>query len=200
MFTKRAAIAVAAAAFMSSLPAQAYTVTSSAGPTSSTSGAITFDNFDDISNTAIATVSGGTSNGGSSPGYGNWLAADSNDTITVTFTTSPASYFGFLWGTPDTYNSVTPYQGATPLTKYIIPASLNQSQFFANFSAGSGEYFTSVVLASTGYSFEVDNFAAILSATPGATPLPGALPLFATGIASAGLLGWRRRRKAAVAA
>ena len=30
-----------------------------------------------------------------------------------------------------------------------------------------------------------------------ATPLPGALPLFATGLAALGLLGWRRKRKAA---
>jgi hypothetical protein len=28
------------------------------------------------------------------------------------------------------------------------------------------------------------------------TPLPAALPLFATGIGGLGLLGWRRRRKA----
>jgi hypothetical protein len=27
-------------------------------------------------------------------------------------------------------------------------------------------------------------------------PLPGALPLFATGLAGLGLLGWRRKRKA----
>ena len=28
------------------------------------------------------------------------------------------------------------------------------------------------------------------------TPLPAALPLFATGLAGLGLLGWRRKRKA----
>jgi len=32
--------------------------------------------------------------------------------------------------------------------------------------------------------------------TPVVTPLPGALPLFATGIGGLGLLGWRRKRKA----
>lgn len=30
-----------------------------------------------------------------------------------------------------------------------------------------------------------------------ATPIPAALPLFATGLGTLGLLGWRRRRKAA---
>jgi len=33
------------------------------------------------------------------------------------------------------------------------------------------------------------------TATPSATPLPAALPLFATGLGTLGLLGWRRKRK-----
>ena len=33
----------------------------------------------------------------------------------------------------------------------------------------------------------------------GETPLPAALPLFATGLGALGLLGWRRKRKAAAA-
>jgi hypothetical protein len=36
-------------------------------------------------------------------------------------------------------------------------------------------------------------------ATPGATPLPAALPLFATGLGALGLLDWRRKRKNAAA-
>jgi hypothetical protein len=34
----------------------------------------------------------------------------------------------------------------------------------------------------------------------GATPLPAALPLFATGLGAMGLFGWRRKRKNAAAA
>lgn len=34
----------------------------------------------------------------------------------------------------------------------------------------------------------------------GATPLPGALPLFASGLGALGLFGWRKRRKAKLAA
>ena len=41
-----------------------------------------------------------------------------------------------------------------------------------------------------------DVFAAAAPA-PGATPLPAALPLFASGLGALGLLGWRRKRKAA---
>jgi hypothetical protein len=33
-----------------------------------------------------------------------------------------------------------------------------------------------------------------------ATPLPAALPLFASGLGAMGLLGWRRKRKAAALA
>jgi hypothetical protein len=37
------------------------------------------------------------------------------------------------------------------------------------------------------------------AAAPSAVPLPAALPLFATGLGALGLLGWRRKRKAAAA-
>ena len=37
------------------------------------------------------------------------------------------------------------------------------------------------------------------AATPADTPLPAALPLFATGLGTLGLLGWRRKRKALAA-
>jgi hypothetical protein len=39
-----------------------------------------------------------------------------------------------------------------------------------------------------------------LSGTISPTPLPAALPLFATGLGALGLLGWRRKRKAQAAA
>jgi hypothetical protein len=46
----------------------------------------------------------------------------------------------------------------------------------------------------------VEGFATFSSvATPVATPLPAALPLFATGLGALGLLGWRRKRKSRVA-
>ena len=40
------------------------------------------------------------------------------------------------------------------------------------------------------------SFTATTELTPAPTPLPAALPLFATGIGGLGLLGWRRKRKA----
>ena len=40
----------------------------------------------------------------------------------------------------------------------------------------------------------------LTGAGPGETPLPAALPLFATGLGGLGLLGWRRKRKVVLAA
>ena len=42
----------------------------------------------------------------------------------------------------------------------------------------------------------VDEFQMGILLQPAATPLPAALPLFATGLGGLGLLGWRRKRKA----
>jgi hypothetical protein len=43
---------------------------------------------------------------------------------------------------------------------------------------------------------EEDDLLASVAGTATPTPLPAALPLFATGIGALGLLGWRRKRKA----
>jgi hypothetical protein len=52
------------------------------------------------------------------------------------------------------------------------------------------------VTANASDSFVTDN----IFAPPGAaTPLPAALPLFASGLGALGLLGWRRKKKSAVA-
>jgi len=53
----------------------------------------------------------------------------------------------------------------------------------------------------TGTEINVLNFATLTGTFPGpsATPIPAALPLFATGLGALGLLGWRRKRKNAAA-
>jgi hypothetical protein len=43
--------------------------------------------------------------------------------------------------------------------------------------------------------FEARSTAAIIARESASTPLPAALPLFATGLGGLGLLGWRRKRK-----
>jgi len=46
----------------------------------------------------------------------------------------------------------------------------------------------------------IDGLSAAPMSAASATPIPGALPLFATGLGALGLLGWRRKRKVAVTA
>src|SRR5262245_38774365 len=93
------------------LPASAVTLTTSGGLTSSTPGAVTFFNFDNIQNTSIGSFSGGVLNGGANPcapvDCGNWLSANSFSNFNVPFTLSlvnPLSYLGFFWGSTDAYN------------------------------------------------------------------------------------------------
>jgi len=52
--------------------------------------------------------------------------------------------------------------------------------------------FTTITIADPLYGLALDNF----TFASAQTPLPAALPLFATGLAGLGLLGWRRKRKA----
>jgi PEP-CTERM motif len=61
------------------------------------------------------------------------------------------------------------------------------------------------LLAGLDYSFidnltPANNAVGTITASPATVPLPSTLPLFATGLGVLGLLGWRRKRKAAVAA
>jgi hypothetical protein len=67
-----------------------------------------------------------------------------------------------------------------------------------NFKLGSGPTDIQLVFDTTmsggeGFSFDFS----IHGIDPVATPLPGALPLFASGLVGLGLLGWRRKKKAA---
>jgi hypothetical protein len=51
-----------------------------------------------------------------------------------------------------------------------------------------------------GYSCSIEDVRYVDGGYASTTPLPAALPLFATGLGAAGLFGWRRKRKAAATA
>lgn len=191
------------------VPAHAVTVSISAGTTSSVAGAVLFQNFDGTSNASIGTVSGGTINEflSTNPIPANptnqYIVAD--PTVTVTLT-SPASYVGFLVGTADDPNTVTVLDGAMQLAQFSMTSLLpSLTGGFLNITAGPGEVITQIVETNhppgqgDHCCFETDNYSAIL-ASPTATPLPSALPLFATGLGALGLLAWRRKKKAQAAA
>jgi PEP-CTERM motif len=186
-------------------PAQAATISISAGTTSSVAGAVMFQNFDGTSNASIGTVTGGTineflsTNPIPSDPTNQYIVAD--PTVTVTLT-SPASYVGFLVGTADDPNTVTVLDGGVILAQFSMTSLLpSLTGGFLNITAGPGEVITQIIETNhppgqpDHCCFETDNYAAIL-ATPSTVPLPASLPLFATGLGAMGLLGWRRKRKA----
>jgi len=68
----------------------------------------------------------------------------------------------------------------------IAFAKVSDSIFYAFFDDGGA-----------GPDKDFDDMVVRIVDPPIATPLPGALPLFATGLGVLGLLGWRRKRKVA---
>lgn len=110
----------------------------------------------------------------------------------VTFST-PVSYFGFLWGSPDSYNHVSFYDGTQLLATFdgsAIKVPPNGDQTYAryfNAFASSGEVITKVVFTSTTNAFETDNHAFI-----SAVPEPETYAMLLAGL---GLLGFAARRR-----
>ena len=70
--------------------------------------------------------------------------------------------------------------------------------FFAGTASASGDPFIFIDPSVSGYSIELSD--GVANGLLSSTPLPAALPLFATGLGAMGLLGWRRKRKAAAIA
>ena len=124
--------------------------------------------------------------------------------ITVTFDT-PQTSLNLLWGTVDVasgYNLVTTnasspqtIDGATIDSLMGSPASgtVDAAVEITGLNSFTSVTFQDTTGNSPAFEFDIAGVAQ--------TPLPAALPLFATGLGAMGLFGWRRKRKAqAVAA
>src|SRR5262249_43981104 len=102
MKSKLSTALVAGACVLAASPAIALSFTIDPGITSSVPGAVLFDDFDSVQNTAIGTITGGILNMGAAPATGNFIGAEgavgSPLNVTVTFT-NPVAYVGFVWGT-----------------------------------------------------------------------------------------------------
>ncbi len=117
-----------------------------------------------------------------------------------------------LSGSATTYTFSGLSQSVAANTRYWIElATSNQSSalwWYTDNTAGigvSGEYWLTnyspgVVPNAGNTNYLPFPYEMTVSASASATPLPAALPLFASGLGGLGLLGWRRKRKAALAA
>ena len=139
-------------------------------------------------------------NGTPGPGYGSTYTSINTGSALFSFAT-PENTLSIFWGSPDSYNTLSFYASkdgtGTPLFSLTGSSLLIQTygHDLVSFQDLDG-FFSSVVLSSTGNSFEFTNLSA--SDPPALVPLPGALTLFATGLGALGLLGRRRTKKIGV--
>ena len=131
------------------------------------------------------------------------LASALGDNLTLADPVTPLS-FSFS----DGVQTITQSSGIiTPTFKFATDAAGNITQWWIeveqttfcivsdNPSANSGTLGDQGYFPPTGYGINSNN-PGVWSGPLWSTPLPAALPLFATGLGALGLLGWRRKRKA----
>jgi hypothetical protein len=163
--------------------------------------------------TGPATIANSTTSSGAKPAGDdsvNYLVISPQappNPLTITFNQA-LNTFGFYWGSIDTYNVPVTlnFSDSTSLSfdpSTLLPHDGDQgapaTNGYITFSS-PGLTVASLMLGSTGVAFELDNVFGVVTSLASTTPLPATLPLFATGLGALGLMGWRRRRKAAVLA
>jgi hypothetical protein len=125
-------------------------------------------------------------------------ATDTAATSVTVDTNSGTGNFGIgqYIGSP-TFNSFTVVSGQITVADFLDFGSHNSSPAVTcctlalALNAPNSQAGLSNASTGAGLSLEAPTF------TPVVTPLPGALPLFATGLVGLGLLGWRRKKKTA---
>lgn len=117
---------------------------------------------------------------------------------TLTFA-SGVAYVGFLWGSPDLYNTVTFWSNGTQLASFTGASSgttaygQDVSTYF-NFYADGSDLVTSVTFASSNNAFETDNFAYTVTAVPE----PESYAMMLAGLGLMGFIARRRKKSKAV--
>ncbi len=203
-----AGAAVVALATAGIAPAQAFSITSTAGQFSTVPGTTTV-NFDAGLPASPIYTGGGlaTGNGadfaqplGDVTQYLSLGGAGRPSPVTIALG-DLNNYFGLYWGSIDSYNTVEFFNGLSSVGSYTgtqvltalgaVPSGDNRfdpaTNRYVNFFSGAGENFNRIVLTSTTPAFESDNHAFR------AVPTPALLP----GLVGIGVSFWRKRRQQA---
>ena len=123
-------------------------------------------------------------------------------TLTSGTITATLPYFDFISFDPDYFafvdGSIQDWllHGVSPSFAPVIPsyALYSQGDFSPEYGSDGFDNIQSNFPSGTFYASK--NQSETSSWSVGETPLPAALPLFATGLGAMGLFGWRRKRKA----
>ena len=174
--------------------------TSSTNPTVSSSSPVVY------APGAAGTITGSSSSQFRSPfenaatpgsGVGNWasLAYSSVEAgASATYTFADSNTLSILWGSPDTYNTLEFLLSGTPIESFtgadLAINTVGHDQLTFTDTVGQ---FNEVILTSQANAFEFADMTFTNTSLP--TPIPGALPLFASGLGALGMLGWRRKKK-----
>lgn len=125
--------------------------------------------------------------------------------VTLDFTGKELRYFGLLWGSVDSYNTLTFFQNGIQVAQFT---GNNVSEVAGTGNCVNGnqtsigtcyvninlsDWFNSVVATSSEYTFEFDNVA--FAKNPIGVPEPGEIGMFLFGLLLAGTGVWYRKRE-----
>jgi hypothetical protein len=116
--------------------------------------------------------------------FSNW----SGHVLTLDFGSGAIPAFGYASADANLANINNPFLTSVDLSHYIGPGGTSDRFFFTGAQAS---VFGMLLVNLNGIETTINGVTSDVSATP----LPAALPLFASGGALLGFLGWRRKRK-----